>query len=216
MKSKVLFAALTASVFWAAYASAGIVFTPGNSPQPDEANILFGSKETGATITGEVDHTGVAANFSTLTNQTLVQNSNGQADISANGKNVDLTSIEFFLDPGFFFNDFIMNLSNGTGTALVTVKTQNATDSFALGNGQNFLTITTTGGDLMTSISVTMENDTGGWKDFKQPRVSGVCEVRAPEGPCVPLGVELPEPATLLLLALGFGGLGLTRRRKTS
>lgn len=199
---------------WAASASAGIVFTLGNHPQPDEANILFGAKETGTTITGEVDHTGVDAIFTTLTGQTLVQNSNGQADISAQGRNVDLTSIQFSLESGFFFNDFIMNLSNGHGTATVTVQTENAPFSYTLGNGQNFLTITTTGGDLMTSVSVTMDTN-GGWKDFKQPRVSGLCEVSSPNGACVPIGL-VPEPATLLLIGMGLGGLGLARRRKAT
>ncbi len=139
-------------------ASAGIIFTLGNNPQPDEANILFGAKQTGITITGEVDHSGVAAIFSSLTGETLLQNAKGQADISNNaGKKVDLTSMDFTLEAGFGFLDFIMNLENGHGDATVTVfSTSGGTFTYALGNGQNFLTITADGIDVMTEIEVTM------------------------------------------------------------
>ena len=40
-------------------ARADIIFTPGNHPQQDETNILFGAPETGYIINGEVDHSGV-------------------------------------------------------------------------------------------------------------------------------------------------------------
>src|SRR5215831_3994624 len=75
---------LLASAFGVALAApayAHITFTLGNNPQLDEQNILFGASETGTTITGEVDHSGVPAVFSTLTGQTLFQKAKGQADI---------------------------------------------------------------------------------------------------------------------------------------
>ena len=63
-----------AFAMWAPIAAADVIFTPGNNPQPDENNILFAAGETGTLITGEVDHSGVGVQFSSLTGQTLEQN----------------------------------------------------------------------------------------------------------------------------------------------
>ena len=213
MKHKALtIAAMLVSAFCMAPASASIIFTPGNHPQADEVNILFGAKETGLTITGEVGHTGIDAIFASLTGETLNQNAKGQADISNDaGKKVDLTSMHFMLEPGFGFLDFIMNLENGHGTATVTVESQGDTFNFVLGNGQNFLTIVADGGDVMTGISVTMDAG-GGFLDFKQPRVSGVCEFGANEE-CTPILI-VPEPGMVGLVGIALLGLVAIRRRR--
>ena len=186
-------------------ARADIIFTLGNHPQSDESNILFGSPQTGATITGEVEHTGIAVVFSSLTNQTLVQSAQGQADITGitgageTAQDVNLTSMQVTV-PGYTFLDFILNLQNGTGTAQVVV-TDNVGQPFtyALGNGQNYLTITTANGESISEIQVTMLGG-GSWDDFKQPRISGVSAV--------------PEPASMLLLGTGLLGAGFFGRRK--
>jgi len=214
MKIKTLaVAAALACGSWLSPASASIIFMLGNNPQPDEQNILFGAKETGTTITGEVDHAGIAALFSSLTGETLLQNSSGQADISNNaGKKVDLTSMHFMLEAGFGFTDFIMNPASGHGMATVTVGA--ATFTYALGSGQNFLTIIATGGDVMTDVSVTLDTG-GGFLDFKQPRVSGVCEFGV-TGDCTPLPpVTIPEPGALSLLGIAFLALAGIRRRRS-
>src|SRR5215469_8187296 len=87
-------------------AQATIIFTPGNHPQPNESNILFGASETGTTITGGAD--GIDVQFSSLTGQTLEQKAKGQADIF-NVTGGLLTSIEVTV-PGHTFGDFILNL----------------------------------------------------------------------------------------------------------
>lgn len=202
-------AAILALGFWMLPASATILFIPGNHPQPDEANILFGSSETGTTIIGEVDHTGVAAIFSSLTGETLHQNAQGQADIH-NNSGADLTSMSFTLESGFGFLDYILNLQNGIGDATVTVHTQGSTFTYALGSGQNFLTIVADGGDIMTGIDVLMSPG-GGFEDFKQPRISGVCEFVPGTTSCTP--VPMPEPGVLSLLGIAMLAVVGIRRR---
>jgi hypothetical protein len=207
---------------WATSVSADVIFTLGNNPQLDENNILFATGETGTTIVGEVDHSGVAVDFTST--QTLFQNAQGQASITeVNGD--PLTNITVSV-PGYTFGDFILNLQNGTGTATVTV-TDNFNDVFMypLGNGQNFLTITTqpstvpgpTFGLPETIASVSVQMSTGGGFDvFKQPRISEVCNTSTSE--CVPVipPNAVPEPGIVSLVALGLLGLGATaRRRKT-
>ena len=62
---------------------------------------------------------------------------------------------------------------------------------YALGNGENFVTITTSGGETMASLTVDAPD---GFTDLQQPRISGA-------------GSATPEPANLALL--GLGGLAL-------
>jgi len=206
--SALLFAA------WAPIAAADVIFTVGNNPQPDENNILFSAGDTGTLITGEVDHSGVAVEFSSLTGQTLYQNAQGQASITeVNGD--PLTSM-FVEVPGYTFGDFILNLQNGTGTAtVVAVDNFNETFMYSLGNGQNYLTITTANNESIASVSVTMSAG-GGFDVFKQPRISQVCNTAT--SVCIPSpDTGVPEPGILSLVALGLAAIGVgTVRRKRS
>jgi len=65
-------------------------------------------------------------------------------------------------------------------------------------NGQNFLTITTAGGESIVSTSLSYSL-TDGFTDLRQLRISGLSVV--------------PEPATYTMLASGLGILAVARAR---
>ena len=156
----------------AAHATA--IFTLGNSPQqPSEQNILFGSTQTGTTITGATNQSNTPVQFTST--QSLTTGGVGQGFFEAT---TGLLTNFTFSVPGQTFGDFIFNPmiggqpGGGGGTGNVSVVTNDGVFpfSYALGNGNNFLTITTSGGETISSVSFTVTG--AGFNQLQQPRVS--------------------------------------------
>jgi hypothetical protein len=196
-------AALLGIAFAPVAAQATVVFTPGNNPQqPSEENVLYGSSQTGALITGATNQSHVTVDFASSTD-TLVTTANGQANLTAMDGLINNVAITV---PGHTYGDLILNPFLGTGNppptaATVTVTTNDGSfvDSLTLGNGNNFLTITTMDGETISSVVVA---SSGGFADLRQVRISEIS------------GVTVPEPGTLSLVGLGLVGAGLLGRRR--
>ena len=209
------FGAVSALALLAGSAQADVIFTLGNHPQGNELNIFFEAPEASATapdtIHGDVGQLlNEIVDFHSNGNP-LDQDAQGQADILNDIlPNKDtLTDLEITV-PGFTFTDFIMNPLNGVGDATVTaIDNTNHVFNYDLGNGQNFLTITTANGESITELDISVacngvpgcDASNVGFLEFKQPRISGVA----------PLAVSVPEPATSLgLLAAALAMLGFS------
>jgi len=200
MRTRILATALTTLVLIAsAYADA--VFTLGDHHQPNEENILFHTDQTGTTIDAFTNRSDTMVQFSSTTD-TLI-GTGGQSDLDAADGFINNVT---FTVPGHTFLDFIFNADEpvADNDLLVTVVTNDNTFTFTYGtaHGENFLTITTTGGEVIDSVTI---DSASGFTGLKQPRVSGIS------------GVALvPEPSSMVLLGSGLVGLAQVLRRKMS
>jgi hypothetical protein len=177
---------------------ADIVFMDGNDPQHNETNILFGAKQSGSTVTGTGNTSGVVVDFSSTTD-TLMTSASGQAKVSASDGLINDISIT---SPGNSFTDLIFNPEHGTGVAdvMVTASDGSFSFSYALRNGNNFLTIFATGGETISGVTI---DASAGFADLKQPRISGLAATS-----------PVPEPPTFLLVALPLVGIAVIRREE--
>jgi hypothetical protein len=188
----------TLGVIVPAYADA--VFTLGNKPQPNEQRVLFNEpNEMGTTIDGLTNISDTMVQFSST--QALI-GSGGQDDIDAQSGNINNLMITV---PGHTFSDLIFNLSKPTanGDLDVMVVTNTGSFPFTYGskNGENFLTITTTGGEVIDSVTIDSASGSS-FQGLKQPRISisGV--------------VVVPEPSSILLFGSGLALLFLIIQKK--
>jgi hypothetical protein len=178
----------------AAYADG--VFTLGNHPQPNEQNILFGSDQTASTVIGFTNLTDTTVHFASTTDVLMVTSS-GQAKVTA----VDgLLNDIIITIPGSTFGDFILNpFKPAVNSDLTVTVTMSDASVFTFGpygsiNGNNFLTITTSGGELISGVTI---DSPGGFQDLRQPRISASAVS------------PVPESSSLLLFLFGSGVLGL-------
>jgi hypothetical protein len=186
--------------------NASIIFTPGNNPEPNEQNVLFNQDGLilgpALTVTGETQQFNYVVDFTS--NEDLVVPSLGQARVAA--QDGAFTQLGINLATGDF-TDIIFNLNtdNSTpGTATITVAEvagPGATYMLPVGQGQNFLTILATNGDLIKAVSIASTVDVN---DIRQTRISGA-------GTGGGLSA-IPEPRNFMLLATGMGLIGLARK----
>jgi hypothetical protein len=204
-------------VFLALFASAlalptyaGAIFTAHNNPQPDEENVVFTNDQKAGSVTGVTTITSDIVDFWSTTDL-LVVTAKGKPDVTAADGLINDLTID--LADGAGFLDLILNPSADnqihSDTTTVTVHLKGGgvnTYQYPgnLKNGSNFLTVTTSGGDLISSVTIDSVN---GFETLGQVRMSGITA-------SVPQSSSVPEPASMALIGGGLLVLAPLARRK--
>ncbi len=191
--------------------NASVIFTLGNHTS-DDVNILLNSGATGTTITGTLtSFPNVAVDFTST--QVLGGSSSGQAGVFAVPEGTPLTNNTISLENDLTYRSLIINPFLGGqcqgctgGPSSLTVNAVNSSGiaeapivytGLTVENGSNFLTITTTGGESIVSTTISVP---GGFRDLRQPRISGSFASTA-----------TPEPGSFVMLLSGVGLVGIGR-----
>lgn len=209
--------ALAASALLLAAAPAGATIVIGAGPgtlQPPE-NVLFNNNPpNGETVAGVTNQTATSVSF--RGGETLAANG-GQARIGAADGLINTTGVTFdglpasqlaldLTNPalGFTSTEFRIFVGSGTATTATLTFLDTSGQTFSstfdiLPNG--FFNALATDGQTIDKFSVTTN---GTFEDARQVRLGGI----------VSLPALVPEPISWALMIVGFGGVGVTIRRR--
>ena len=173
-------------------------------------NVLLNPATNVLTVTGTVGADNDLVDFTSTSGSGLLNaNPSGQATVSGGTGNTLLTQLTFGLANNDSFTRAVFNINAATdGSALIHVAGINIVggffeDDFVVdANGQNFFTVTSINGQLITSIALAGINGAT-FEDVRQVRLGG--------GEIPP---AVPEPASMVLLGTGLAGAAFRRRRQ--
>lgn len=189
-------------------ANASLVLSSGNGGGTDQ-NVIFQNVTGNNTTTLTTDTNSNPANRITFTsNENLTgTNSSGQARISDTADNGFNLLTWFMADLSLGFTANVFNINDLTATlADITVVTNFGTTTFNNQTislkGNNFFTLQSGGGEIITSVSIAALN--GLFDDVRQERLGGVQTISG----------AVPEASTWAMMLLGFAGVGFLAYRR--
>lgn len=176
------------------------------------------ASQSGSSVVGFTNQTNTEILFSSglcdgCPTQTLATPSNGQALIFGATELINNLTVDIN-DP--FYNYFTyaeFNLhyqgggaDGGTATSVLLTGIDSMgndwTETFDVGNGENFFAFNAINGQLIETISFFTTD--GGVTDFRQLRIDGIQSAQ---------NNPVPEPATWAMMLMGFGATGVAMRR---